>query len=145
MNVFIDTEFNGYQGQLISIALVAEDGNNWFYGVLPLPEPDKTDPWVAEHVIPKTSFRPQPLEKVRGDMVAWLGQFEHVHLIADWPEDLTHFMHLLVTGPGFRIGPCRYTLEVDCRLGSTFSAIPHSALHDAFAIRKSWLALQPKQ
>lgn len=142
MNIFIDTEFNGYKGDLISIALVAES-ENWFYGVLPLP--DKADPWVAEHVVPKLTFPAQPLEVVRSEMVAWLQQFDRVHLIADWPEDITHFLHLLVTGPGFRVGPNHYTMEVDSRLNSNQSVIPHSALHDAMAIRRMWLNLQGKQ
>jgi hypothetical protein len=143
MNVFIDTEFNGYKGDLMSIALVAEDEKHWFYGVLPLP--DKIDPWVAEHVVPKLHFRSKPLEVVRDEMAAWLEQFTDVHLIADWPDDITHFLNLLITGPGFRVGPNRFTMEIRRDIGSDHSAIPHNALHDAFAIRKSWLSMQGKK
>jgi len=32
MKMWIDTEFNEYRGELISLALVAEDGREW-YGV----------------------------------------------------------------------------------------------------------------
>jgi hypothetical protein len=32
MKLWIDTEFNEYRGELISLALVAEDGREW-YGV----------------------------------------------------------------------------------------------------------------
>jgi hypothetical protein len=140
MNIFIDTEFNGYQGALISIALVAEVESNWVYGVLPLPA--DVDPWVADNVIPKLMFPPRSLQAVRDEIVAWLGQFDSVHLIADWPDDITHFLNLLITGPGMRVGPDRFTVEVRRDIGSEHSAIPHNALNDAFAIRKSWLATQ---
>lgn len=44
MNIFIDCEFNGFGGQLMSMALVAEDGRE-FYEVLPLPLLDDIDPF----------------------------------------------------------------------------------------------------
>ena len=49
MKLFIDTEFNGFGGELISMAIVAEDGREW-YGILPVA--DKLVEWVEEHVRP---------------------------------------------------------------------------------------------
>ena len=48
MNVFIDCEWNGYRGQLISMALVDEHGYE-FYEVLECPNPIE---WVKRNVIP---------------------------------------------------------------------------------------------
>lgn len=49
MRLFIDGEWNSFGGDLISLALVAEDGREW-YEVLDCVDPH---PWVAENVIPK--------------------------------------------------------------------------------------------
>ena len=38
MRYFLDTEFNGFGGTLISVALVPEHGDDDFYASLPLPE-----------------------------------------------------------------------------------------------------------
>ena len=48
MRIYIDTEFNEFKGELISMALVAEDGEE-FYEVLHCANPKG---WVAEHVMP---------------------------------------------------------------------------------------------
>ena len=50
MRYFLDVEFNGFCGELISIALVPElDGAAPFYEALDCAKPT---PWVAEHVLP---------------------------------------------------------------------------------------------
>ena len=50
MRYFLDTEFNGFGGALISLALVPEHGDQEYYATLPLPEP--VHPWVERHVVP---------------------------------------------------------------------------------------------
>src|SRR3546814_19932531 len=59
-------------------------------------------------------------------------------IVADWPDDLAYFCHLLVTGPGEMIAIGGLRLELIN--GSGFSAaanskIPHNALHDARALK----------
>ena len=51
---YLDCEFNGYKGDLISLALVIDD-NNYFYEVLGCPNPV---PWVAENVMPILNKEP---------------------------------------------------------------------------------------
>jgi hypothetical protein len=46
--LFLDCEYNGFGGPLISMALVTEDGRE-FYEVLPCEDPES---WVAQHVMP---------------------------------------------------------------------------------------------
>ena len=48
MILFIDCEFNEFKGELISMALVSEDGKE-FYEVLPCKNPGD---WVKENVLP---------------------------------------------------------------------------------------------
>ncbi len=46
--IWIDTEFNEFQGPLISMALVAEDGSEFYESI----GCDNPGPWVAQHVMP---------------------------------------------------------------------------------------------
>ncbi|HET8689045.1 MAG TPA: hypothetical protein VFM18_20740, partial [Methanosarcina sp.] len=57
MKIWLDTEFNGWSGDLISIALVPEYGMP-FYEVLPCDLPQK---WVVENVLP--NLRKAPITK----------------------------------------------------------------------------------
>ena len=130
MRLFVDCEFNGFNGALISMALVAEDGREW-YEVLPC---DNPDPWVAENVIPILERSPlQNMHELSFSLQTFLGQFETIHVVADWPEDISHFCRSLIVGPGRRINTPPLTMEViriDCP-----SSRPHNALCDARGIR----------
>ena len=45
MRYFLDTEYNGFGGELLSIALSPELGDEEFYATFPLPQ--QIHPWVA--------------------------------------------------------------------------------------------------
>ena len=134
MRLFIDGEWNGYGGELISMALVAEDGRE-FYAVLGC---DNPEPWVAENVMPKLNdghgveLR-ESVESVQVRLSLFLAQFDAVHIIADWPEDIERFCRLLITGPGTRINTPPLTMEV-LRVDAP-SENPHNALADARGMR----------
>ena len=130
MKLFLDCEFNGFQGQLISMALVAEDGNSW-YEVLPCEYPVE---WVAKNVMPILGKKPlENAYELSLSLERFLMKFRDVHIIADWPEDIQHFCAALIVGPGSRINTPPLTMEV-IRV-DTESKIPHNALADAQAIR----------
>ena len=131
MNLFIDGEWNSYGGELISLALVAEDGQS-FYEVLGCNNPD---PWVAENVMPKLGKPSITLQELQAQLELFLRQFEFdsVHIIADWPEDIMWFCKVLITGPGTRLNTPPLTMEV-LRV-DTVSQNPHNALADAMALR----------
>jgi len=140
--IWIDTEFNGYKGRLISIALVAENGASW-YEVLDHSD-IVVDTWVGEHVIPHLIQQPISFEELQASMEDWLSQFRSVHLIADWPEDIQHFCETLITGPGTRIQTPTLTMEVRRDLDGAHSHLPHNALADALANREFMLAREGK-
>ena len=50
MSLYLDTEFNGFGGELVSMGIATGASGNHFYEVLP--HPDKWHPWVAENVVP---------------------------------------------------------------------------------------------
>ena len=138
MRIFIDCEFNGFGGDLISLALVADDGSE-FYEVLELQNDEKYDSWVYANVVPwlnKASIDKRLFQqKLRSFINAW----EHIHIIADWPDDIRYFCTSLITAPGMCIStPLNLTLQIDRELNTKSSAILHNALEDARAIRRSW-------
>ncbi len=137
MRVWIDTEFNEYKGDLISIALVSED-NHAFYEVVPCDAPKS---WVAVNVMPRLFQDPIPFDTMQSRLEAWLLQFDRVHIVADWPEDIEHFCAALITGPGERLNTPPLTMEVRRDLNAV-SRIPHNALADAEANRAAHLAME---
>lgn len=129
MKLFLDCEFNEFRGNLISMALVAEDGREW-YEVVPCEQPGA---WVAEHVMPILGQEPVSVPTMQASLCFWLAQFDSVHIVADWPEDIAHFCQALITGPGYRMDTPPLTMEV-LRIDAG-SAQPHNALADARGIR----------
>jgi hypothetical protein len=130
MRIWIDCEFNEYKGDLISMALVAEDGREW-YASLGCENPG---PWVAEHVMPIIGIDPISKVDFQIGLREWLAQFDEVHIVADWPEDIAHFCNSLITGPGYRLATPPLTMEV-VRIDAS-SDQPHNALADARGIMR---------
>lgn len=140
MRIWIDTEFNEFKGDLISIALVTEDARS-FYAVVPCENPGA---WVASNVMPILGDAPIPYQLMQQRLQTWLSQFDAVHIVADWPEDIQHFCEALITGPGFRLNTPPLTMEVRRDLDAQ-SQLPHNALADAKANRLAHLELERAQ
>ncbi len=134
MKIWIDTEFNEYKGELISLALVAEDGREW-YGVRYCDAPGW---WVGEHVMPHLNQAPARDADLRVELALFLAGFDSIHIVSDWPGDIAHFCNFLEYRPGDRIGPDRMTFEVrrDLPDTATTSVVPHNALEDARALAR---------
>ena len=145
MRYFLDTEFNGFGGELISIALVPEDdGRVPFYSAVECQNPT---PWVAQHIIPQLDVE-QVTHSCLGDQFgAYLIDDPEPVLVADWPEDIAHAARLLVIGPGLMkpVRNIRFDL-VDAALISSgaASAVPHNAYHDALRLRADVLAYEKR-
>ena len=136
MRLWLDTEFNEFRGELISMALVADDGREWYEAL------DCLNPglWVQTHVLPVIGKSPLPNALcLSASLMLFLRQFECAHIVADWPEDISHFCNALIIGPGMRIDTPPLTFEVRRDLPNTadISAIPHNALEDARALMKA--------
>ena len=134
MKLFLDCEFNEFKGDLISMALVSEDGNHEWYEVVPCENPG---PWVKEHVMPILGKPAISVQEMQRSLQHFLAQFDKVHIIADWPEDIKHFCDALIVGAGMRIDTPPLTMEV-VRIDGE-SKIPHNALCDARGIREAYL------
>jgi len=140
---FLDTEFNGFGGALLSLALVPEDGGEEFYATLQCT--DAIEPWVDQHVSPflntvPDAFRDPPLS--RRDAALALAHYlqpdEAPFIVADWPEDIAQFCMLLLTGNGTMVPVPSLRFQILTLFGfstAANSAVPHNALHDARALR----------
>lgn len=148
MRFFLDTEFNGFRGELISIALVPEFGDQEFYAVLT--QPEELHPWVERNVIPYlasvpegVSTEPLPPAVAASEIEHYLSRDDAPVIVADWPEDIAHFCSLLITGPGemVRTGSLRFEFVDTCGFSTAEnSKVPHNALHDARSLRAFMLS-----
>lgn len=101
MKLFIDCEFNGYQGALISMALVPEMGEP-FYHVLNT-DGVKIDPWVRENVMDRLIYNHRgdyPISRTSfaGALQKYPSQWTEVTIVADWPDDIKYFCDSLIRG-----------------------------------------------
>jgi hypothetical protein len=143
MRYFLDTEYNGFGGALLSLALAPEDGSEEFYVTLECQA--ALDPWVERHVMPYLDMVPEVLQGPRltrlaaaDALAAWLAHDEAPDIVADWPEDIAQISMLLVTGPGLMVPVPPLTLRLATLYGFSTAAnsvVPHNALHDARALR----------
>jgi hypothetical protein len=147
---FLDTEFNGFGGALLSIALVPEDGSEFY---VTLSFNGDLDPWVERNVIPYLDHVPVGLVAPRfsrGDAAIELSHYlagdPHPIMVADWPEDIAQFCNLLMTGPGLMVPVPPLGFDLISLGGfstAANSAVPHNALHDARALKEHVLGLEP--
>ena len=104
MRYFLDTEYNGWGGALLSLALVPDDGEELY---LTLAWDGALEPWVERNVVPYLDTVPQSHcspRLNRGDAARTIAHYlagdPDPLIVADWPEDIAQFNALLVTGPG---------------------------------------------
>lgn len=143
MRYFLDTEFNGFGGALISLALVREDGPSLYliYGL-----PAALDPFVRDHVQPKLESVPASvaIRRVSPSQGAYaIEAFLHgdaePEIVADWPDDIRLCCQALMIEPGVMADIARLRFEihrVDPYATELAGAIEHNAWWDAMALRQ---------
>lgn len=147
MRYFLDCEFNGFGGELMSLALVREDGE-CLYLVVPPGELDAmniTD-WVRANVVPILFNVPnsnEALVRPRAEFGHEIAEFlkwdRHPVIVADWPDDIRYFCECVVTAPGI-MAPIPQGFDfrmarVDAYPTKLNGAVQHNALWDAMALR----------
>ena len=133
MRYFLDTEYNGWGGALLSLALVPDSGEELY--VVPY-----LDTVPANLVSPRMS---------RADAARTIAHYlagdPDPVIVADWPEDIALFNALLVTGPGVMAEVPGLRFEFISLVGFSTAAnskVPHNALHDARALRDHIVGLE---
>jgi hypothetical protein len=136
MRYYLDAEFNGFGGPLISLALVPQDPTCApFYEALACSSPV---PWVVEHVLPVLRTQAISRSDMAAKLACYLRDDPEPMVVADWPEDIAQLAMLMITGPGWRLPSPRLIFELlDLPLfdSESASAVPHNACHDAMALR----------
>ena len=146
---FLDTEYNGWGGALLSLALVPDDGEE-LYITLAWDVPLET--WVERNVLPYLDTVPDSLRSARMSRVDAAKTIAHYLagdpeplIIADWPEDIAQFNALLIIGPAMIAEVPGLTFRYMPLAGfstAATSTVPHNALHDARALRDHVLGLE---
>ena len=149
MRYFLDTEYNGWGGALLSLALVPDRGDDLY---LTLDWTCELEPWVERNVLPYLDTVPQPMVSPRlsrrdaAHFVAhYLAGDPNPEIIADWPEDIAQLSMLLVTGAGMmeEVPPLIFRfMPLSGFSTAATSRVPHNALHDARALRDHVLSLE---
>jgi hypothetical protein len=147
MRYFIDCEFDGHNGPLLSIALVRSDGD----GIHIQTHNTALDPWVQENVMPlmdshKANQSAYVHEyEVGGVIRAFIGGEHCSTIIADSPVDIGRFCRALSTGTDGQWASADYPAmrfevhNVDCYPTALEGAVQHNAWWDAMALREKLL------
>ncbi len=129
--IFLDTEFNGHNGELISMGFASVGAANWYHE---LPPPERWEPWCYANVRPMLDNAPIDIKAFRLSLQEYLSSLDNPVIYADWPADFRYLMDLL-TGPAYE-----YSFVVDMQMvllknSNPISKRPHHALSDAKALR----------
>jgi len=144
---FLDCEFNGFGGELISLALSSEAGELYLARTEDELNALDAHDWVAEHVLPFLSLadaRPRvlPLAMFGRAIQEFLAIDPAPSVIADWPEDLMHLMQCLIISPGQMVRIPDLSLRLmhaSAYPSEVTDAVQHNALWDARALRQAVL------
>lgn len=149
MRYFLDTEYNGIGGALLSLALVPDDGEELY---LTFKTDEEPVDWVERNVVPYLDMVPHELmwpRLSRTDAQVALERYlrhdEDIVIVADWPEDVAQFCNLMITNPGDMIEVRDVTfrlLPLTNFSTAHNSKVPHNALHDARALRDHYLTME---
>ena len=149
MRYFLDTEYNGWGGALLSLALVPDDGEELY---LTLDWDGSLEEWVERNVVPYLDMVPESLVSPRMSRADAARTVSHYLagdpdplIVADWPEDIALFNALLVTGPAMMAEVPGLTFRFRPLNGFSTAAnskVPHNALHDARALRDHIIGLE---
>ena len=126
--LYIDCEWNSYKGALISMALVSEDGSEWYEEIL-LEADAHYASWVVDNVVPHLHKKPLSRAEMQESLEIFLSKYADATIIADWPEDIERFCELLITGPGEKIKTPKLSMRIEPI--EAYSKVPHYALEDA--------------
>ncbi len=149
MRYFLDTEYNGWGGALLSLALVPDHGEELY---LTLECEGPLEPWVERNVVPYLDTVPDGLASPRMSRIDAARTLAHYLagdpeplIVADWPEDIALLNALLLTGPGTMVEVPPLTFRFVPLSGFSTAAnskVPHNALHDARSLRDHVLGLE---
>jgi hypothetical protein len=141
MRYFVDAEFNGFGGELISLAAVPESSvRPHFYEAIGCQRPSL---WVRTQLLPVLQIKPKSRGEVAHLFASYLESDPEPLIVSDCAESVAHAALLLTDHSGARLMPARVRFEL--LPASDFSAqavseLPFNAYRDALALRTHILA-----
>ena len=164
MRYYLDCEFWGWRGDIISLALVGDDGRELYLAfdqtelkhearIATLADERK---WMLDNVLPIIDVEgasPLRVGRCRADIQRLWPQriadfllfHQTIHITADWPEDIRLFCELLMVGPGQTLIPDkRIAFEWtrrDAYPTTLAGAVQHNALWDARVLRHDMVGI----
>lgn len=150
MKFFIDCEFDGFKGELISLAVVCENGSSIY---LVNKDIFETSLWVSENVMPILYKCPVFAWKVGLDEFGMLiytfieeqleaEEYSHPVIISDWPADIRYFCEV-IEYEGGRMIPLQTATFAFARINSypnnIKGAIQHNAWWDAYCLKEKYI------
>jgi hypothetical protein len=150
VNYFLDTEFNGFHGELLSLGMVREDGSGAYYVTEAARRP--VEPWVQQNVIPilwdcafvgpRVHWDPA---KIGRDIAMFLHGDPNPTVISDWPADIRYFCDV-IEGPNGTMAPIDRLafriIRVDA-YPNDLGLAQHNAFNDALALRYNLTGRKP--
>jgi hypothetical protein len=150
MRYFLDCEFDGHSGPLLSLALVCDEEPACNLYVVT--DTVATDPWVIENVVPILHQHPvldiDPKNVPHNEVGWWINWFlkgeEDITVIADSPVDIARFCMALSTGEdgewtSYGLPLIKFEVHnVDAYPTTVVGAIRHNAYWDALALQSRW-------
>lgn len=137
--LFLDCEFNGHNGQLISMALVGADNHLHPEFYMAVPRLDfMMNKWVYENVIPKIGIPTSSWSAFRKALHEFLQQHPGEIIVADSPADFVYLLeqcHEINDEGKYRYINLNLKMEFVIS-GQYTSENPHNALADAKALKK---------
>lgn len=130
--LYLDTEFNGFGGEIISIALYEPVSTACLYEVIDY-RGKTIHPWVQEHVIPKLNKEGISFYGAMIQVKSFLSLYPDATIYADWPEDFIHLLRFTCMDMGVKLVKS-LSLELITTPDTHISKIPHNALEDAVAL-----------
>ncbi len=140
MKYYLDTEFDGFGGPLLSLALVREDGAGVYY----IFDAEVKDEWVKANVVPilytaLTGGKLWDRKEAAMDLAHFMKDDLEPVILTDWPADIRYFCELIEFPMG-EMAPLMngVTFElhrVDAYPTMLPRAVQHNAWWDAMALR----------
>jgi hypothetical protein len=143
MRYYIDCEFDGHNGPLLSMALVSESGDGIHISTFE----QAKDPWVIANVVPFMGdhdarvMTTVPVECLGDEIRSFIGDDTCLTIVADSPVDIARFCQAISTADDGGYAPCmasklRFKVyDVNCYPTTLPGAVQHNAWWDAMALR----------
>src|SRR5262245_40142200 len=143
MRFYLDTEFNGHGGELLSLALVSEwvqvptvphkQEFHWYAARRMRSQPIQ---WVRENVMPVVRAHFLSAHMFEYDFRGFIQRWPGMDVYCDWHDDARHFCELLSGETYEESLDFPVTIHIlKTPPGEPVSRVPHNALEDARALR----------